>query len=35
VITGENVARFHEQVGFADTVKRGRLQGLLGSTSAR
>ena len=31
VITGENVARFHEQVGFADTVKRGRLIALLGS----
>jgi ribonucleoside-diphosphate reductase alpha chain len=31
VITGENVARFAELVGFADTVKRARLARLLGS----
>ncbi|MEO8019416.1 MAG: LAGLIDADG family homing endonuclease [Pseudomonadota bacterium] len=31
VITGENVARFAELVGFADTVKRARLSRLLGS----
>jgi ribonucleoside-diphosphate reductase alpha chain len=30
VITGENVARFAEVVGFADTVKRARLSRLLG-----
>jgi ribonucleoside-diphosphate reductase alpha chain len=30
VITGENVARFAEFVGFADTVKRARLTRLLG-----
>ena len=30
VITGENVARFAELVGFADTVKRARLARLLG-----
>ena len=30
VITGENVARFAEVVGFADTVKRARLARLLG-----
>src|SRR6185295_3732777 len=31
VITGENVARFAEFVGFSDTVKRSRLAGLLGN----
>jgi ribonucleoside-diphosphate reductase alpha chain len=31
VVTGENVARFAENVGFSDTVKRARLAGLLGS----
>jgi ribonucleoside-diphosphate reductase alpha chain len=31
VITGENVARFSEVVGFADTNKRARLARLLGS----
>jgi ribonucleoside-diphosphate reductase alpha chain len=31
VITGENVARFAELIGFADTVKRARLTRLLGS----
>jgi ribonucleoside-diphosphate reductase alpha chain len=31
VITGENVARFAELIGFADTVKRARLSRLLGS----
>jgi ribonucleoside-diphosphate reductase alpha chain len=31
VITGENVARFAEVIGFADTNKRGRLTRLLGS----
>ena len=31
VITGENVARFHDHVGFSDTVKRSRLAGLLGN----
>jgi ribonucleoside-diphosphate reductase alpha chain len=31
VITGENVARFAEAIGFADTVKRARLSRLLGS----
>lgn len=31
VITGENVARFAELIGFADTVKRARLARLLGS----
>ncbi len=31
VITGENVARFADVVGFADTVKRARLTRLLGS----
>jgi ribonucleoside-diphosphate reductase alpha chain len=31
VITGENVARFAEQIGFADTNKRARLSRLLGS----
>ncbi len=31
VITGANVARFAELVDFADTVKRGRLHGLLGA----
>ncbi len=31
VITGENVARFAETIGFADTVKRARLARLLGS----
>jgi ribonucleoside-diphosphate reductase alpha chain len=31
VITGENVARFADLVGFADTVKRARLARLLGS----
>jgi ribonucleoside-diphosphate reductase alpha chain len=30
VITGENVARFAELIGFADTVKRARLTRLLG-----
>jgi ribonucleoside-diphosphate reductase alpha chain len=30
VITGENVARFAELIGFADTVKRARLSRLLG-----
>ncbi len=30
VITGENVARFAEAIGFADTVKRARLSRLLG-----
>jgi len=31
VITGENVARFAELIGFSDTVKRARLSRLLGS----
>jgi len=31
VITGENVARFNEFVGFSDTVKRARLSALLGA----
>jgi len=31
VITGENVARFAELIGFSDTVKRARLAGLLGN----
>jgi ribonucleoside-diphosphate reductase alpha chain len=31
VVTGENVARFSETIGFNDTVKRARLAGLLGS----
>ena len=31
VITGENVARFADIIGFADTVKRSRLAGLLGN----
>ncbi len=31
MITGENVARFADHVGFADTVKRARLARLLGS----
>ncbi len=31
VITGENVARFAETIGFVDTVKRARLARLLGS----
>jgi len=31
VVTGENVARFSDTIGFNDTVKRARLAGLLGS----
>ena len=31
VVTGENVARFAELIGFTDTVKRARLAGLLGN----
>src|SRR5688572_18719243 len=31
VITGENVARFAEIIGFTDTIKRARLAGLLGA----